>query len=360
MSSPSTGAGLRVERRARAALLVAAAAVALIGSPACSGSRSTARRTTASVEAAEQSRDPTASVAPRPSAGCGTKTAKAVAPDVFRTALTHDGAIRTYFLQVPDGYDGATPVPVVVDLHGLAEGAEVHLAMSGLPEYGRSHGFATVTPQGTGTPPYWNSFGAPFPDDVAFFGSLLDELAANLCIDTARVFVAGLSNGAFMASLLACELPGRVAAVAAVAGLQFPDECADAPPKPVLAVHGTADTFVGYDGGLGDSVSSLGIDPALLAALAPSPVRDVVRQWAEHDGCAPSPEEETLAADVRRTRYTGCVAGGEVALVTVDGGGHAWPSSAFSARIDAVVGHTSMSVAANDLIWQFFTRHPLP
>jgi len=380
IGSPLVGTRL-VGTRLVGMLLVATLLVAT----ACTGSRSAARHPERSVKGADQPHPTTATptttatsstagpgatapppaapatVAPRPSPGCNSETAKEVSPDVFRTALTHDGLTRTYWLQVPDGYDGTTPVPLVIDLHGFGEGAQVHLAMSGLPAYGRSHGFATVVPQGNGTPAFWNGFGAPAPapDDVKFFGSLLDELTANLCIDTARVDVAGLSNGAFMASLLACELPGRVAAVAAVAGVQFPAPCAAAPPKSVLAIHGTADTFVGYDGGFGPGVTSLGLDPGALAGITMSPVPDIVRRWAEHDGCGASPTKQPLAADVRETRYTGCAAGNEVALVTVEGGGHAWPGSEFSARVEPAVGHTTMSVSANDLIWEFFSRHPL-
>ena len=50
--------------------------------------------------------------------------------------------------------------------------------------------------------------------DVTFITQLLYDVEARLCIDTSRVFAAGMSNGAQMSSLLSCRLPDRVAAIA--------------------------------------------------------------------------------------------------------------------------------------------------
>ena len=80
---------------------------------------------------------------------------------------------------------------------------------------------------------------------------LLDEAEATLCIDTNRVYFAGLSNGAMMTSSIACELSGRVAAAGAVAGVADPDGCAFSRPVPLVAFHGTDDQFLAYTGGFG-------------------------------------------------------------------------------------------------------------
>jgi polyhydroxybutyrate depolymerase len=88
--------------------------------------------------------------------------------------------------------------------------------------------------------------------DVLFFEQLLDTIADNYCIDTKRVFVAGVSNGAYFANQLGCFRGGRIAAIAAHGGggpasVDFSAtgqlEC---PQKPVAAiiVHGAADTVV--------------------------------------------------------------------------------------------------------------------
>ena len=67
-----------------------------------------------------------------------------------------------------------------------------------------------------------------------------------LCIDESRVYAAGLSMGGFMSSLVACEMSGRFAAVAPVAGLQFPEGCNPGRPDPraVVPRHGRSDPAV--------------------------------------------------------------------------------------------------------------------
>ena len=46
-------------------------------------------------------------------------------------------------------------------------------------------------------------------------------------------------------------------------------------------------------------------------------------------------------------------------LYRVTGGGHAWPGSTTSAAIEGIVGHTTMSIDANAIMWKFFVAHPL-
>ena len=80
--------------------------------------------------------------------------------------------------------------------------------------------------------------------DVAFTRALLDELERRYCIDTARVFVTGFSNGAFFSSLLGCTLADRIAAVAPVSGGPVPAGCAPARGVPILIQHGRLDPLI--------------------------------------------------------------------------------------------------------------------
>ena len=108
-------------------------------------------------------------------------------------------------------------------------------------------GFVTVTPWIVNRPvPLWQSVAGS--RDLAWFGDLLTHVEATSCIDENRVFVAGYSNGAFMASLIACHYSSRVAAVAPVAGIQTDSPCRSKRPVPVVAFHGTSDPLVHYNG----------------------------------------------------------------------------------------------------------------
>lgn len=255
------------------------------------------------------------------------------------------------------------PRPVVVDLHGYSEGAEVHVQMSDLAALADTEGFVVVSPQGTGDIAFWNHLQhADGPPDVEFLAAVLDDVEAALCTDPQRVYATGLSNGGFMTSTLACELADRIAAVAPVAGVRFEEGCAPARAMPVIAFHGTADELVTFDASPAARVAELPFDDTTAANFAgyvPQAVPDAMAAWAEVGGCDPSPTEEPLADDVTLVRWGGCDDGVDVELVRIEGGGHAWPGSELSAAVEQIVGHTTMSISANELLWEFFEAHSL-
>ena len=163
-----------------------------------SGSKATTTTTDPSAAPAGKK----ATGAPVPSSGCGSSTVKAV--DAEKRTLP--GSDRWYLLTTPTEHDGSTPLPLVVDYHGLSEGAELHSMFSGFGAYAAKHGFILVAPNGTGSPVAWkvspDRKGNP---DLVFTDQMLDQLEKDLCVDTSRVYATGLSNGAFMSSALACS-----------------------------------------------------------------------------------------------------------------------------------------------------------
>jgi polyhydroxybutyrate depolymerase len=309
-----------------------------------------------------------ADVEPRASAGCGAST---VAAGEEKLTITSGGVDHWYLRHVPPAHDGSTPLPVVVDLHGYSEGAEVHAMVSGLGPYGDEQGFVTLTPhgQGQGPVPFWDT--TPGGPDQVFLEAMLDEVEASLCVDTARIFLTGLSYGAMMTSTLACELSDRFAAAAPVAGVTEVEDCDAGRPLPVVAFHGTDDGFLSYDGGFGPQVASLPSPDGrgTLGDAADTPeepvestgrsVPEVVAEWADRNGCDDTaPEEQAVADDVTVLSFD-CPTGAEAELYRVEGGGHSWPGSQLLAGVENIVGHTTMSISANEVMWEFFEQHPL-
>jgi polyhydroxybutyrate depolymerase len=306
----------------------------------------------------------TTSTVPDRSPGCDTGATDVGARGTHeRVDLASSGSDRWYTRFVPDAYDGA-PTPLVIDLHGYLSGAAGQAAMSDLGSTAEEAGFVVATPQGTSEMPYWNAVPhSELPDDIAFVEAVIDDVGASLCIDPARVYVDGFSNGAFLASLVACRLPDRVAAVAAVAGLLLPADCDPARPVPVLAIHGTDDRFVSFAGAPNPALADLTWNDQSRAAfdgLAFAEVTTTAARWAELDGCGPEPARAEVAAGVERIEYGGCAAGSTVQLYVIDGGGHTWPGSAFSAASASILGPTTEAIDANELIWSFFQDHPMP
>lgn len=289
-----------------------------------------------------------------------------VAPGVERVDTTSGGFPRFYLRRVPPSYDGRKPVPLVIDLHGYLEGADLHETNSRLGAFGDAHGFVTITPQGSGdVVPGWDvELDSP---DVRFIGDLLDEAERTLCIDGRRIFVTGFSNGAFLASTLACIYADRIAAIAPVAALRDPPGCNPSRSVPIVTFAGTGDEFVAFTGGLGaraqvasanDGTGRMLSDTSggkLVAASASMP--KITASWAKRNGCATKSKQSRIARDVTLVRYR-CPKHAEVELYRITGGGHTWPGSEFSRQIEAVVGPTTFSINANEVVWAFFEAHP--
>lgn len=329
-------------------------------SAASAAAPSTAAPTTTSVPAAE--------VPTSPSSGCAAEPA--VAPGVTKVDVPAGTESGFYNRHVPPAASTRSPLPLVVELHGYSSPADVQGAISQFARLGETEGFITLQPQIVRPVPRWG-FGLDDPD-LDFVAAVVDHAEAALCVDRNRVFLSGFSNGALMVSSLVCRFADRIAAVAPVAGLRAPDGCAPSRPVPVISFHGTADTFVSYDGGFGSSVATLAapdgkgtigesgsIEPGAAAGTGGErTVAELAAVWATRNGCESTPAETSAAADVTRLDFA-CPAGADVELDRVEGGGHAWPGSEFTRAIENVVGPTTFSVDATAEIWAFFEAHPL-
>jgi polyhydroxybutyrate depolymerase len=359
---------LRYVRALRTGTAVVALAVLVLAACASGDDDGTSSATTSRGTAATTSTTAAgpAYVKPAASSGCGAAAAKVAAGET-RVDTTSGGAPRWYMRHIPPKYDGTTPLPAVIDIHGYAEGAVVHTKMSALGPFGDVHDFVTISPQGSGTAvALWNT--DLKSADVTYIGDLLDEIDRTLCVDTNRIFVTGLSNGAFMTSAVACAYADRIAAAAPVAGIRDIDGCAPRRAVPVVAFHGTADPFVSFDGGLGpkalelpapDGSGTIGDSSAAASETKGPTVPEITTAWAKRNDCAPTaPSAQRIAKDVVEFRWE-CPPSADVELYRIDGGGHSWPGSAFSKAVASVVGPTTSSIDADDVMWKFFQAHPL-
>jgi polyhydroxybutyrate depolymerase len=304
---------------------------------------------------------------PAPSAGCGTSQQGPVTEEM-RT-IDVDGTERWFLLTVPTAHDGTKPLSLVIDFHGLLEGAIVHTQMSAFSPVAEREGFVVVFPQGQFDPVRWNAspttvyLGDP-NNDLDFVDQIIEQLDNDLCLDRTRVYAAGLSYGAMMNSLLACARSQSFAAIAPVAGIRLLDPCPEERPVPIITFHGTADPIVFFNGGFG---AIPGISSADASPTAAPPDVDLngpgipanVAGMAAINGCAPTPTDTQLTAEVIHRVYD-CPPGADVEFYIVIGGGHTWPGSEFSRLIESVVGYTTFDIDASQLAWDFFQQFQLP
>lgn len=283
-------------------------------------------------------------------------------------SLEIDGRSRNYLVHVPPEAkrpkvgDQPAKWPVVLVFHGGGSNAEVMVRFTGMNETADKAGFIAVYPSGTGRLDKVLTFNGgnccgyaerQKVDDVAFARALLDDLAKALPIDEKRVFATGMSNGGIMSYRLASELSDRIAAIAPVGGPMGTETCRPKRPVPVMHFHGTDDKYAPFKGGRGeDSLTQTDFYS----------VEHSIKAWVKANGCDWKPTETELpdTAD-DETRVTRKVwgngrDGSEVILIEIRGGGHTWPGHPTSRRF---LGTTTRDIDANELMWEFFQRHPM-
>ncbi len=262
-----------------------------------------------------------------------------------------------------------TPRPLVLDFHGVAESALLQADTSQFGALGQLDGFVVVTPSGTGDPVHWDTTDHTAANpDLQFVSALLDHVEATQCIDTSRVYATGFSDGAVMASQLACTMADRFAAVGAVSGVELQQPCDPTRPVPMITFHGTADPILYFNGGVDTAALTalLGPDePTFPPTTATQPPRldgpgvpATVRDWAVLDGCDPRPIDSRVGSQVIIRRYS-CPLGTDVRFYIVLGGGHEWPGSAVSSANAVRAGMTTFQVNATDQQWEFFQQFQL-
>jgi poly(3-hydroxybutyrate) depolymerase len=266
---------------------------------------------------------------------------------------------RPVNLYIPSGYNGQTPVPLVILLHHYhltgAE-SESYVKMQPLAE---ARGFLYCHPDSTMDRwgwAFWNAtdaccdLGYTGVDDASYLRGLIEEIGSHFAVDRKRVYLIGTSNGGFMAYRMACQSADLIAGIAALAGVTFLDTngCQPSQPVNILHIHGSADSIIPYAGGA-LTTDNPGFpfpwnSPAFPGALAD------VQTWATYNGASgpvtdPLPfldlTTDVAGLDTVRTRYTNFPPGGAIELWTINGGSHSPTlSSQFSPRvIDWLLAH---------------------
>ncbi|WP_158241797.1 PHB depolymerase family esterase [Tabrizicola sp. TH137] len=258
---------------------------------------------------------------------------------------------RAYRIDLPPRATGA---PIILALHGGGGSADQFARSSGLSGPANRQGYAVIYPEGTGRAGTWNGgycCGAAQRqriDDIAFLDAVIADAVARFRLDGGRVYVTGMSNGAIMAETYAALRPARVRAVAGVAGTMDTRRFRPTGPVPLLHIHGTADSMVPYAGGQGDTSLTrtrfASVASVEAAFLAPFPV--LARTERVIDGA-----DDGMRVIERN--YTDSRGVTQLRILTIEGGGHAWPGSRRAAR----QGGTA-DITANAEVLRFFAEHP--
>lgn len=280
--------------------------------------------------------------------------------------LTHQEQRRTYALFAPASLRAGEPVPLVLVFHG-GHGRGDRLARRiGMNQIAREERFIVAYPDAAGDR-HWNDGRTTTRssiDDVAFTQALIADISAQWEVDPMRIYATGFSNGGSFTARLACELSESIAAFAQVSStmsVELRAACAPDRAVPIMIINGTQDPLVPWHGGSLRQSRKLGKGGEVISAA------DALEFWTTQNACSAESDVRRLedrdpddGTSVERTRYGDCRGQAEVQLIAVEGGGHTWPGSPERPRLKRTVGKTSRDINASELIWEFFSSHPLP
>lgn len=283
---------------------------------------------------------------------------------------------RAWRLAVPSSHRPTDARPMLVMLHGCLQDAADIARGTRFDEIAESAGVLVLYPEqpvSANPRKCWNWFDAAHQQREAgepgLLASLIADVAATQGADPARVHLAGVSAGAAMATLLAVAYPERFLSLTSMAGIGWAaapsvvtalpvmqQGAGDALPSAerligamgtraralrVIVVHGTADPVVSFRNATELSGQFVGVHNALRARRGDGPL--VARE---------RPDEISDGYTVRELQWYDETGQAMVALVRIEGLGHAWPFGApagsftdakgpnLARRIGELVAHT--------------------
>jgi len=197
---------------------------------------------------------------------------------------------------LPKTFEKQEKWPLIISMHGYGGSSLIQNYYVRLNKFKNKFGYVFAAPNGlkdSAGKGYWNAtnFCCDFEkkkiDDVAYIKGLIDEIKNSNeigRIDPEKIYLIGYSNGAFLASKIACSNSVKVAGMVNISGtsdlrnsegeLLAVDiqTCEHERAVPFLHVHGTADETIKYEGTDNGKTGHVG-------------AIDHIKRWANQNGC---------------------------------------------------------------------------
>ena len=266
--------------------------------------------------------------------------------------IEHEGLPRAYTINIPGTYDGETPIPLVIVLHGAGEDSITMQLTTQFADFGEESGYFVVFPNGVSNG--WDYLEADdqqpletHVDDVGFISKLIDTLIAEYAVDEERIYLIGYSNGALLALRLGCDLAERLDGVVSIAGTysyEMIRHCAGQPPVPILFVWGTEDSAFPTGGYVIEQENG-----RIRSSFSLAQTRSYL---ITHYGCETRPqairiESESSPYPVVSETYSDCIDGSTARLLVLVDHDHGFPIAPRMMLADGTFGSTQ------EAIWDF-------
>jgi len=228
---------------------------------------------------------------------------------------------------LPNNFKKQEKWPLIISLHGYGGSSALQNFYVRLNHFKNKYGYVFTAPNGlinSEGKAFWNAsnfccdFEKTNTDEVEYINSIIEEIKNSSMIgriDPDKIFLVGYSNGAFLASKLACSSKIKVSGLVTLSGtgdINTGLNCEHARAIPVLHIHGTDDETIPYNGTSGH-----------IGAL------EHLDLWAMQNGCHGSLINSNsrinfsnfkIGRETDHFSYTDCLA--PVEHYRINGGGH--------------------------------------
>jgi poly(hydroxyalkanoate) depolymerase family esterase len=172
---------------------------------------------------------PAGTAEPGPAPVPAAQPAPSAAPSSFEWATyTGPAGTRRYKLFVPTGYDARRPAPLLVMLHGCTQDPDDFARGTRFNALAESAGAIVVYPEQTAAhnpQKCWNWFDPAHQraesGEPAIIAGITREVMGRYAVDSARVYIGGVSAGGIMAINTAASHPDLYAAVGVHSGTAY-------------------------------------------------------------------------------------------------------------------------------------------
>ena len=256
-------------------------------------------------------------------------------------SFPHDGLDREYLIHVPNELPESPGLVMV--LHGYGMINSHFEECCGWLELADERGFIVAFPNGTVDTLNRRFWDVDYPihqdveiDDDGFLRELAFHLQDLYGINPDKIFVTGFSNGGDMSYQLACRESETFMAYAPVTGTMMDSlftSCNPVVPRPILAMNGTSDNVVLYNG---DMDNATGWGPY-------RSVPEIIAFWAKVMQATDMTQvslpnvNPNDGSTVRLDIYSSLKNELELWFYAIVGGGHEWPGAWGNMDINASV-----------------------
>jgi poly(hydroxyalkanoate) depolymerase family esterase len=302
-------------------------------------------------------------------------------PPPFGTVEQYQGEAGTldYVVYVPTSGAADERLPLVVLMHGCMQTPTILEVASGMTAVADANRFILVYPeQNVFTSPHrcWNWYSTAHQQrdsgEPALIAGIVGQVAQRYPTDPDRVYLAGISSGGAMTSIVATCYPDVFAAAAVHSGMAYesavsifhalsapltgsqvdPDiagrngyQCGGSPDRavPVLVLHGRADTVV-FPANEDDVIAQF------------AQVHDYADDGTDNDSIAPVPvsRQEAQVEDGHPYRIEQFTADGRLQRYSIDGLWHMWSGGTGVPPLS-----DPLAPNASQIFWDFFATHRL-